>query len=208
MVHRLDSMLNNEHDNNSDDIVNRTENEEFEATDHSPNLLDGDEETKYQRQTIIPTRDPATSTNHNHTDETSGVFLSRTIPRSCRSLEKPSSESNDEQPALASSHVTNNLSCPRDGEGEECKRSMVHCGARLTLPTDILDNFQLIEAQKQIDLLREHLNETNGNRSPEKRPRTASSSLFARTTGDYGRFVSKRRRTASFADIGIRCHAK
>ena len=27
---------------------------------------------------------------------------------------------------------------------------------------DVLDNFELIEAQKQIDILREHLNETNG----------------------------------------------
>ena len=170
-------MLNNEHDNNSDDIVNRTENEDFEGTDHSPSLLEGDDEPTYQRQTIIPTRDPATSTNHNHTDETSGEFLSRTIRRSCRSLEKSPSENDDEQPALASSHVTNNLPSPRDTEGEECKRSMVQCGARLTLPTDILDNFQMIEAQKQIDSLREHLNETKGNRSPETRPSTELSSF-------------------------------
>jgi hypothetical protein len=143
--------VDNEHPDNSDDIPVSTDNEETDQTNQSPSQPE--DENERQRHTIIPTIQNDSGINHNHTekeeDEEEGEKTNNNI---------------DDPSSLLTSSLTNDVSSIKDANTD---RKFILCQSK-TIYLNILDNAEYEEAQKQLDSLREHLNETNGKLEQKK----------------------------------------
>ena len=150
----VDSIINHEYANNPHDIPNATDNADIESPTEPLTSVERERDDK--RQTMIPTVHRTSPTNHNDEGdddaEEGGTryanaflnglfkFLEKSIVENHHAIEEPSLQAT----ILGVSTAEETIEKP-----------------------NIPDHLGLAEAQKQIDVLREHLEETSGMLSSE-----------------------------------------
>lgn len=151
----VDSIINHEYANNSHDIPNATDNADIESTTEPLTSVQRERDDK--RQTMIPTAHRTSPTNHNDerdddAEEGGTRYANAFLNGLFNFLEKSIVENHHavEEPSLQ----TTILGVSATEETNE--------------KPNISDHLGLAEAQKQIDALREHLDETSGRLSSER----------------------------------------